>query len=68
MFMLLGTGSILAMGPSQPSALQALVVLSPRVKWLGHEAYNSPLSSAKVKNVWRYTSNPPILLYGVVLN
>jgi len=32
--------------------------LSPRVKWPGPEADNSPPSSAEVKNAWRYTSSP----------
>jgi len=34
----------------------------------GREADHSPLSSAEVNNVWRYTSNPPILLHAVALN
>jgi len=38
-----------------------------RVKRLGHEADRSPPSSAKVKNVWSYTSTPPICLHGMVL-
>jgi hypothetical protein len=41
---------------------------SSKVKWLGHEADLSPPSSAKVKNVWSYTSTPPIHLDGVVLS
>jgi hypothetical protein len=36
-----------------------LGALSLGVKWLGHEADHSPLSSAKVKNVCSYTSSPP---------
>jgi hypothetical protein len=32
--------------------------LSPRVKWLGREVDHSPLSSAEVKNAWRYISTP----------
>jgi hypothetical protein len=35
------------------------------VKRHGHEADNSPLSCAKVKNAWSYTSIPPIRLFGV---
>jgi hypothetical protein len=30
----------------------------PGVKWPGCEADHSPLSSAKVKNAWSYTSTP----------
>jgi len=33
------------------------------MKQLGHEVEHSPLSSAKVKNVWSYTSNPSIRLH-----
>jgi hypothetical protein len=40
----------------------------PGVKWPGHEADHSPPSSAKVKNVWSYTSTSPIRLHGVVLS
>jgi hypothetical protein len=32
------------------------------------EADHSPPSSAKVKNVWSYTSTPPICFHGVVLS
>jgi hypothetical protein len=42
--------------------------LSLEVKQLGHEADHSPPSSAKVKNVWSYTSTPPVHLHGVVLS
>jgi hypothetical protein len=34
------------------------VVPSPEVKQPGHEADHSPPSSAKVKNMWSYTSTP----------
>jgi hypothetical protein len=37
------------------------------VKWLGSEVCHSPPPSAEVKNVWSYTSTPPIRLHGVVL-
>jgi hypothetical protein len=40
----------------------------PGVKKLGCEANHSPPSSPEVKNVWSYTSNPPICLHGVVLS
>jgi len=35
-------------------------ILSLGVKWLGHEADHPSSSSAKVKNVWSYTSTPPL--------
>jgi hypothetical protein len=34
-------------------------VLSPGVKWQGHEADHSPSASAEVKKMWIYTSTPP---------
>jgi len=40
----------------------------PRGKASGHEADHSPPSSAKVKNVWSYTSIPPICLHSMVLS
>jgi hypothetical protein len=32
--------------------------LSLRVKWMGHEADNSPPSLAKGENMWSYTTPP----------
>jgi len=40
----------------------------PGLKQLEREADNSPPFSAEVKNVWSYTSTPPIRLYGMVLS
>jgi len=40
----------------------------PGVKRPGREADHSPPSSPEVKNMWRYTSTPPIHLHGMVLN
>jgi len=40
----------------------------PEAKKLGHEADVSPPSSAEIKQVWSYTSTPPVCLHGVVLN
>jgi len=37
-------------------------VFTPRVKWLGREADHSPPYSVKGKNVWSYTSTPPVHL------
>jgi hypothetical protein len=42
--------------------------LSLGVKRSGREADHPSLSSAEVKNVWSYTSIPPIRLQGVVLS
>jgi hypothetical protein len=33
--------------------------LSIRIKRPGHEANNTPPSSAEIKNIWSYTSTPP---------
>jgi hypothetical protein len=41
--------------------------LSMGVKRPRREADHSPLSSAEVKNLWNYTSTPPIRLHGVVV-
>jgi hypothetical protein len=45
-----------------------LGILPPWVKRPGHEADHSPLSSAEVKNAWRYTSTLPVHFHGMVLN
>jgi hypothetical protein len=42
--------------------------LSLGVKRPGRETDHSSPSSAEVKNAWRYTSTPAILLHGVVLS
>jgi hypothetical protein len=44
------TMSKLALGPIHPTIQWILGALSPGVKWLGHEAYYSSPSSAKIKN------------------
>jgi hypothetical protein len=66
----LTTASRLALGPTQPPIQWIPGVLSPGIKQLvpGHEADHSPPSSAKVKNVWCYTSTPPVCFHGIVLN
>jgi hypothetical protein len=38
------------------------------LKRLGCEADHSPPFGAEVKNVWSYTSTPPIRLHGMVIN
>jgi hypothetical protein len=52
------TMSRMALGPTQFPIPWVPGALSLRVMWLGHEADHSPPSSAKVKNVWSYTSTP----------
>jgi hypothetical protein len=52
------TTSRTALGPTQPPIQWVPGALSLGVKRLGHEADHSPPSSAKVKNVWSYTSTP----------
>jgi hypothetical protein len=47
-----------ALGPTQPPIQWVLGSFSPGLKQLGCEADHSPISSAKVKNVWHYTSTP----------
>jgi hypothetical protein len=64
---LLTTVSRLALEPTQPPIQCELGVPSLGVKQLGHEADHSPPFSANVKNVWYYTSTPPIHLHGMVL-
>jgi hypothetical protein len=53
--------------PTQPPIQWILGALSPGVKWLGHEADHSLPSSAKVKNMWCFTSIP-VYLHGVMLS
>jgi hypothetical protein len=67
-FFLFTTVSRLALGPTQPPIQCVAGLCSPDVKWLRYNADHSPPSSVKVKNAWRYTSIPPILLHGVMLN
>jgi len=65
---LLNIESRLALGPTQPPIHWVPGALSQGVKQLGHEADHSPPSSAEVKNMWSYTSVPPICLLGMVLS
>jgi hypothetical protein len=57
-----------ALGSTQPPIKWVQGPLSPGVKRPELEADHSPLTSAKVKNTWIYTSTPPIRLHGLVLN
>jgi hypothetical protein len=43
-------------------------LFSQGVKRRGREADHSPQTSAEVKKMWIYTSTPPILFRGIVLN
>jgi len=49
-----------ALRPTQPPIQWAPGVLSPGIKWLGHEADHSLHSSAKVKNTWNYAFTSPM--------
>jgi hypothetical protein len=62
------TVSRLAQGPTQPPIQWIRGAVSLGVKQSGHEAGHSPLSSAKFKNAWSYTSTPPVCLHGMVLS
>jgi hypothetical protein len=57
-----------ALGRNKPPIQQVSGALSLGVKWPRREAYNSPQSSAKVKNAWKYTSTFPIRLHDMVLS
>jgi len=48
-----------AMGPTQPPNQWVLEDLKPGVKRPGHEADNSPQTSAGIKNPWSYSSIHP---------
>jgi hypothetical protein len=55
---ILVTASSLILGPSQPPIQRVPGALSLVVRQPGREADHSPPASAKVKNVWSYTSTP----------
>jgi len=59
---LFSTVSRLVLGSTQPPIQWVPGVFSPGVKWLGHEADNSPPYSAEVMNVWSYTATPQCVL------
>jgi hypothetical protein len=79
-FFLFTTVPISNLGPTQPSIQCVSGSLSLEVNWPGYEAKHSPPSSAKVENVWNYTSTHPyvfmawcllnqgICLHSLVLN
>jgi len=56
------------MRSTQPPIQWILRVLTLGLEQLGHEADDSPPSSAEVKNVQSYTSTYPIHLHSVVLS
>jgi hypothetical protein len=56
------------LGPTHPPIQGVPETLSLGVKRPGRKADHSPPSSAEVKNLWRYTSTPPIRLHGVLLS
>jgi hypothetical protein len=57
-----------AVGLTQPLIQWIPIGLSPGVKWQVREADHSTLSSVEINNSRSYTSTPPIILNGVVLN
>jgi len=61
----LATASELSLESIQPHIQWEL---SPWVKRPGCEANYSPPSGAEIKNVWNYTSTPPVRLHGLVLS
>jgi hypothetical protein len=56
------------LGRTQPPIQWEPEPLSMGIRRPGREADHSRPSSAEVKNVWSYTSTPPICLHGVVLS
>jgi len=67
-YVLFTTTSRPALEPTQPPIQRVPGVLSPGVKWMGHEAGHIPPSNAKIKNEWSCISTPPICLHGMMLN
>jgi hypothetical protein len=48
-----------SLGPTQPPIQRVTGAFTPGVDRPGLEADHSPPTSAKVKNMWMYTSTPP---------
>jgi len=67
-FCLFAIMSRLALGTTQPPIQWIQGAITLGVKWAGYEAEHSCPTKAKAKNVWNYTSTPPICLHGMVLN
>jgi hypothetical protein len=67
-FFTFGTVSRLALRLTKPPIQWVPEALTLLLKWLGLEAGHSPPSSTEVRNVWSYTSTPPVRLHGVMLN
>jgi hypothetical protein len=59
---LLATTCRPALGPTKPPIQLVPGVLSLRIKRLAPEADHSHLSSAEVKNAWRYTVTHPCVI------
>jgi len=67
-FLLFANMSRPALRSTQPPIKWIAGSLSLGIKWLGHEADHSFSPSARVKNVWNYTSPPPVRLCGMMSN
>jgi hypothetical protein len=79
-FLLFATAPVRLSGPPRLLSHEYRMLLPKVVKRPGHEAYNSPPSSAEVKNAWSYTSTPQydfmawclikqdICMYGVLIS
>jgi hypothetical protein len=57
-----------ALGPTQPAIQWGPGAVSSGLKRPGREDDHSPPTSAEVKKTWIYTSTPPYVFMGVVLN
>jgi len=66
-FFLFTTIFRVALGPTKPPIQCIPRAVIPEVKRPGREAYHSPPFRVEIKNVWSYTSTPPIRYHGVVL-
>lgn len=49
--------------PRKTLFLWVPVSLTPKVRWLRHQADNSCLCSTEIKNAWNYTTTPPYVFF-----
>jgi hypothetical protein len=62
------TVSRMVLGPTQPPVQWVLGSLSLGVKWPGVKLTTHLHLVPRLKNVWSYTSTPPVHLNGMVLS